>query len=304
MFGRCDADLSLLDSDSLPSAWGTRQRLYCTRQSLCRVWHSAKHTRQKIDRQSTLCRVYFIGHSAKALPSAPETLGKEKRPSRRRFRWRSLCRVSTLPALGKDFFKFFLKLSLPSANTWGTRQRASIFFLRIFFAECQTSRHSAKIFYFFFKNSLPSANPEGTRQRAFIFFWKFSLPSANTPGTRQSLNFFLNFFAECYSHSTRQSWKICFLVAHFASFAECCDHCARQRGPLLSATLQSDPKRQIFFFCVPSWQIHSYKHISHIYLIHHIYISYITYISHPSTHSSAHNTSITICNNKCSSPSK
>ena len=199
----------LLDSGSLPSAWGTRQRLYCTRQSLCRVRHSAKHTRQKIDRQSTLCRVYFIGHSAKALPSAPETLGKEKRPSRRRFRWRSLCRVSTLPALGKDFFKFFLKLSLPSANTWGTRQRAFIFFwefslpsanplctrqsfflkkilcraptrkaldkellffLKIFFAECHPSRHSAKIFYFFLKNSLASANTVGTRQSLFFIF--------------------------------------------------------------------------------------------------------------------------------------
>ena len=61
---------SLLDSGSLPSAWGTRQRPDCTRQSLCRVRHSAKKTRQKIDRQSPLCRVSFIGHSAKALPSA------------------------------------------------------------------------------------------------------------------------------------------------------------------------------------------------------------------------------------------
>ena len=34
------------------------------------------------------------------------------------------------------------------------------------------------------------------------------------------------------------------------------------------------PKTTIFF-CIPSWQIHSYKHISHIYLIHHIYISSI-----------------------------
>ena len=41
------------------------------------------------------------------------------------------------------------------------------------------------------------------------------------------------------------------------------------------------PKTAIFnFFYIPSWQINSYKHISHIYLIHHIYISFITYISH------------------------
>ena len=46
-----------------------------------------------------------------------------------------------------------------------------------------------------------------------------------------------------------------------------------------------------YFFYIPSWQINSYNHISHpshIYLIHHIYIS------HPSTHPSAHITSITI----------
>ena len=55
------------------------------------------------------------------------------------------------------------------------------------------------------------------------------------------------------------------------------------------------PKMIIFnFFYIPSWQINSYKHISHIYLIHHIYILSITYISHPSTHPSAHITSITI----------
>ena len=58
------------------------------------------------------------------------------------------------------------------------------------------------------------------------------------------------------------------------------------------------PKTAIFnFFYIPSWQINSYNHISHpshIYLIHHIYISSITYISHPSTHPSAHITSITI----------
>ena len=61
------------------------------------------------------------------------------------------------------------------------------------------------------------------------------------------------------------------------------------------------PKTAIFnFFYILSWQINSYKHISHIYFIHHIYISFITYISsityisHPSTHPSAHIISITI----------
>jgi len=189
---------SLLDSGSLPSAWGTRQRLYCTRQSLCRVWHSAKHTRQKIDRQSTLCRVYFIGHSAKALPSAPETLGKEKRPSRRRFRWRSLCRVSTLPALGKDFFKFFLKLSLPSANTWGTRQRAFIFFFENFLCRVPTLHALGKDF---FLNSLPSACCVGTRQRVSKKIFAECLewwPSAKSP-QQFFFGFFSPVFLWCYN---------------------------------------------------------------------------------------------------------
>ena len=56
------------------------------------------------------------------------------------------------------------------------------------------------------------------------------------------------------------------------------------------------PKTAIFnfFFYIPSWQINSYKHISHIYLIHHIYIS--------SIHTSI--CTYHIYNNKCSSPSK
>ena len=154
---------------------------------------------------------------------------------------------------------------MPSLQALG---KDFLFFFLKLFAERQPGRHSAKSFY---------------------FFWKFSLPSATTPGTRQSLNFFfLNFFAECYSHSTRQSWKICFLVAHFASFAECCDHCARQRRPLPSATLGKVTQNGNFFLhsIMTNTFIQTYityiSHPSHIYLIHHIYISSIAYISHPS----------------------
>ena len=91
-------------------------------------------------------------------------------------------------------------------------------------------------------------------------------------------------FAQCNGHNTRQSWKNGCQETHFFSFAECCDHCTRQRGPLPSATLGKVTKNGKFYyiFYIPSWQIHSYKHISHIYLIHHIYISSIAYISHPS----------------------
>ena len=97
--------------------------------------HPAKNTRQKFDQQSPLCRVSFIGHSTKPLPRAPQALGKEKRPSRRWPRWRWLCRVPTLQALGKYFLFFFKKNSLPSAHWLAL----------------------GKVWIFFNKNSLPSA---------------------------------------------------------------------------------------------------------------------------------------------------
>ena len=138
---------SLLDSGSLPSAIGTQQRPNCTRQSLCRVRHSAKNTRQKNDRQSPLCRVSFIGHSAKALPRAPGALSKEKRPSRHRPRLRSLCRVPTLQALGKDFLFFLKKNSLPSALYPTLGNDVLFFFLKIL-CRVPPGRRSAKCEYF------------------------------------------------------------------------------------------------------------------------------------------------------------
>ena len=54
---------ALPDFSSLPSA---------------QVWHSAKNTRRNFSRQSWLCRVSFLGHSAKSLPSAQNALGKKK----------------------------------------------------------------------------------------------------------------------------------------------------------------------------------------------------------------------------------
>ena len=117
---------ALLDSGSLPSAWGTRQRPNCTWQSLCRVRHSAKNTWQKIDQQRPLCQVSFIGHSTKALPRAPGYSAKksdchgagpvdggfaECQPCRHSakifiFFKKFLCRVASLQALGKDFLFF------------------------------------------------------------------------------------------------------------------------------------------------------------------------------------------------------
>ena len=61
---------TLPDSLAFPSAGYTRQRPVCTRQTLCRVIHSANATRQSLPRQRDLCRVSDFGHSAKTLPRA------------------------------------------------------------------------------------------------------------------------------------------------------------------------------------------------------------------------------------------
>jgi hypothetical protein len=110
-----------------------------------------------VHRQSFLCRVLSLGHSAKRFAECQGALGKEKRPLRRRVtetaslpsvtddtRQRSyLCRVSSQ--------KHSAKIpSLPSA-TWDTRQRTAREGPHVrFFAECYV-RHSAK------RASLPSA---------------------------------------------------------------------------------------------------------------------------------------------------
>ena len=126
---------TLLETRSLPSAWGTRQRPYCTRQRLCRVPHSAKSKRQSHIRRRVLCRVPFVGHLAKALPSARTVLGKENWPSAVDGVFAE-CRVRK--ALGKGFF---LK---------------NIFF----FAECRVRKALSKAFPFFFEKSFAECLPD------------------------------------------------------------------------------------------------------------------------------------------------
>jgi hypothetical protein len=96
-----------------------------TRQSLCRVSHSAKRVRRIVHRQRLLCRVLFLGHLAKKsdrhgagvmeTASLPSVLGDTRQRN-------YLCRVSTGQHSAKN----------PSAGP----------FVR-FFAECFV-RHSAK----------------------------------------------------------------------------------------------------------------------------------------------------------------
>jgi hypothetical protein len=45
----------------------------CLRHSAKTILHSAKNTRRTVHRQQPFCRVLFVGHSAKNLPSAIDT---------------------------------------------------------------------------------------------------------------------------------------------------------------------------------------------------------------------------------------
>jgi len=120
------------------------------------------------------------------LPRTLWALGKEKRPSRRRPCWRSLCRVPTLQALGKDFLFFLKKNSLPSALYPALGKDVLFFFLKIL-CRVPSCRRSAKFEFFLKKKSLPSA------------LW---------PALGKVWIFFKNkLFAEYRGHYTRQNWE-------------------------------------------------------------------------------------------------
>jgi len=173
----------------LPGAECTRQSLLCTRQSLCPVQHSAKSIRQKISRQRFLCRVLFIGHSAKTLPSANPAPGKEKWSLRRRLRHPLLCRVPCQRHPAKIFLIFFSNFLCRVPCREGTRQRFFYFFI-ISLPGVAPRGHPAKSFLFFFVISLPGARSWGTRQR--IFFFEKTLPGALALalGKASKINFF------------------------------------------------------------------------------------------------------------------
>ena len=61
----------------LPCAKSTRQRAKYTQQTICRVLHTAKGTRQIGVGKEVLCRVPFIGHTTKSLPSAKKHSAKK-----------------------------------------------------------------------------------------------------------------------------------------------------------------------------------------------------------------------------------
>ena len=151
----------------MPGAECTRQRLLCTRQSLCRVQHSAKSLRQKVSRQRFLCRVLFIGHPAKTLPSANPAPGKEKWSLRRRLRHPLLCRVPCQRHPAKIFLIFFSNFLCRVPCRGGTRQRFFYFFYN-FFAGCRTAGAPGKEFFIFFRNFFAGCQVMG--HPAKIFF--------------------------------------------------------------------------------------------------------------------------------------
>ena len=126
---------TLLEAHALPRAWPRNPR-----QRLCRGLPSAKTPRGIFRRRRGLCRGPFIGHSAKPLPRARTTLGKEKKPS-------SAGTVGGFFAEGR-----------PSVKKW--------FFFNLF-AE---GRLSANKFFYFFKKTFAEGLLPGPRQRNFQDF--------------------------------------------------------------------------------------------------------------------------------------
>jgi len=69
-------------SSSLQDSLALSKRPKCTRQRLCQVPPTAYMTRQPNTWQSWVCRVFFIVHSTKPLPSVDWTVGKKKQQQR------------------------------------------------------------------------------------------------------------------------------------------------------------------------------------------------------------------------------
>jgi hypothetical protein len=99
------------------AAFAECQSLKNTRQRLWRVSHSAKKARHTVHRQSLLCRVLFLGHSAKRFVECQTALGKEKQPLRHR-----VMEIASLPSvvsqtLGKESIFAECQLGHSAKNT-------------------------------------------------------------------------------------------------------------------------------------------------------------------------------------------
>ena len=149
-----------------------------------------KSLRQKISRQIFLCRVLFIGHPAKTLPSANPA------PAKKSGRYGA---GSVIPCFAgchvrgtwQRFFYFFSNFLCRVPCRGGTRQRFFLFYFIISLPGVAPRGHPAKSFLFFFVISLPGARSWGTRQR--IFFFEKTLPGPGHPAKPQKKNFYFVF---------------------------------------------------------------------------------------------------------------
>ena len=140
-------------------------------QTLYRVWLSAKRHWWTIHRQRLLCRVLFVEHSAKSLPSAIWCSSKKSHCDGDKWWRRRLCRVyhwhsTKAPSL--------LNVCWP-----GTRQR------RLQWAP-------------FASPFVKSSDRHSTKRASLSSVWTPTLGKEALPVPKCA------FFAECYSYSTRQ----------------------------------------------------------------------------------------------------
>ena len=251
-------DNSLLETASLPRAWGPRQRPINPRQRLCRGRPSAKSSRGILSRRRgslpralyrALGKAFAEGWSGtrqrKAAVTAPAP-GTESLPRA----------VSGGP---RQRIILFFEKSLPRASNHGPRQTNVQNFSKKSLPRAM-GRPSAKNYSFFFWKIFAEGFPAGPRQRNFKFFLKKSLPRASNHGPRQRNvpEFFQWIFAEDNGMALDKG----------PFFAEGLGHCPRQRGRNL--------KKNLFFV------FHRHKHFIyiHTYIYIYIYLSTITYIYH------------------------
>jgi hypothetical protein len=137
------------------------------------VSHSAKRARHTVHRQSSLCRVLFLGHLAKWFAECQRALGKEKQALRQRGDGDGVFAECPRRHSAK-------KLPLPSVSLTALGKESARGGPHVmYFAECLVW-HSAK------RASLPSAID--------ITLGKEPIPVPRSW-----------FFAECYDPDTRQS---------------------------------------------------------------------------------------------------
>jgi len=108
---------ALLEPVALLSVISIGKDHFSTRQSLCRVWRSAKFAWQNLTRRRRFAECFFLGHSAKITNYFAECVPRHSAKFFCRYtvcRQHTFCRVHGT-TLGKCIFIFFMN-TLPSAS--------------------------------------------------------------------------------------------------------------------------------------------------------------------------------------------